>query len=92
MTSQTHAHHLCSTDAGETQACLDAAQEHVRNLEDSAVAQREEHEQALAAAQATLEAEQAAADRILRATQDESRAALEALNQQLQSAQVQLTV
>lgn len=68
---------LCHLNAGEAQACAEAAAEQNRVLEDASVTARAEHESATAAAAAELEKSKA-----------EAAAAAEAFQAQLTAAQV----
>ena len=73
--------------AGETQACADAAAEHVRVLEDQAIAQRTEHEEALSTAHAALEAAKAEAAQTLAEARAEHQSRVDALAAELDCAQ-----
>ena len=73
--------------AGETQACAEAAAEHVRVLEDQAIAQRTEHEEALSSAHAALEAAKAEAAQTLAEARAEHQSRMDAFAAELTSTQ-----
>ena len=74
--------------AGETQACVDAAAEHRRILEDQAIAERTEHAAARAEADRVLEMTKRDASQVLQEARSLHQAETDRLSQQLADAQV----
>ena len=74
--------------AGETQACADAASERIQGLEEEAVAQRAEHEEALALVHQQREQQEASSAEAYAALENSKIGEIDALTSNLQHAQV----